>query len=153
MKINNQQFLNVSEVKMKKKVLFVLFLFLLIIFLYTNQLNKKSKLNISEIEGITMMVKDDTSTRSGATIIITDLNKNKYDEWYKIEKYTNNEWKNLKTKAENGWLNLPGYLVNDSHILEINVDWESLYGKLGDGRYRLIKRVSDKYIAVEFIIN
>ena len=65
---------------MKKKILFVPVLFLFIIFWYIINLYENNKFNISEVEGITIAVKNDSLTRSGATIIITDLNGNKYDE-------------------------------------------------------------------------
>ena len=84
---------------MKKKILFVPVLFLFIIFWYIIHLYENNKFNISEVEGITIAVKNDSLTRSGATIIITDLNGNKYDEWYKTEKYDNKKWTTLKTKV------------------------------------------------------
>ena len=84
---------------MKKNILFVPVLFLFIIFWYIIHLYENNKFNISEVEGITIAVKNDSLTRSGATIIITDLNGNKYDEWYKTEKYDNKKWTTLKTKV------------------------------------------------------
>ena len=36
--------------------------------------------------------------------------------------------------------------------VEFKIDWEWLYAKLEPGNYRLLKRVNNKYIGVEFSI-
>lgn len=104
------------------------------------------------LKDITIEIKEDSLTSTGATIIITDLSKNNnsYGDWYRIDKKINDKWKELK--SEQSWFNLPGYYVDENNKLELKVDWEAMYGRLDNGEYRLVKEVNNKYIACEFII-
>ena len=81
---------------MKKELLIKIILILLIfggLIYYLNSLNNASvTLNKDNeeytLEGVSMKLKDNTLTKSGATIIITDDNEIKYtyEEYYKLEK-------------------------------------------------------------------
>ena len=107
------------------------------------------------LEGVTMKLKDNTLTKSGATIIITDNNKVKYtyEEYYKLEKRIDHIWYELKLKGD-AVFNEMGYLVDDNNELEMDIDWSKTYGNLTSGKYRIIKRIYDgeyKYFSVEFI--
>ena len=116
----------------------------------------ENKIEISNLEGISMDIKDGTLTNTGVTVIITDVtgNKNTYGEYYHIEKLINsNEWKIIDVIYEGNYgFNLIGYHVNAFNKLEFHIDWSNLYGKLSKGTYRLVKEVNNKYFAVEFEI-
>ena len=126
---------------------------------YLNSLNNASvtlKKDNKEytLEGVTMILKDNTLTKSGATIIITDTNEIKYtyEEYYKLEKRIDHVWYELKPNS-NATFNEMGYLVDDNNELEMDIDWSKVYGNLTSGKYRIIKRIYDgeyKYFSVEF---
>lgn len=117
---------------------------------------------LNEAFGVSMVIKDGTLTRTGATIIITDISGkgNVYGSEYRIDKLENGEWKEAKIIFEGnyGW-NLIGYLVDENNKLEMDVNWEMLYGKLEDGEYRIVKDTSmpleneRHYFSAEFKIN
>ena len=110
--------------------------------------------------GVSIIIKEGTLTRTGATIIITDKSgrKNIYGSPYTIEKKENGVWKKLETIIDNYAFNLPAYYVDKNNKLEMDIDWEWLYGKLDDGEYRILKSTSTQgeepshYITVEFVI-
>ena len=147
----------------KVKILIIKVLLVVIIFggliYYLNSLNNASvTLNKDNeeytLEGVTMKLKDNTLTKSGATIIITDNNEIKYtyEEYYKLEKRIDHIWYELKSKGD-AVFNEMGYLVDDNNELEMNIDWSKTYGNLTSGKYRIVKRIYDgeyKYFSVEF---
>lgn len=106
------------------------------------------------LKDVTMKLKENTLTKSGATIIITDNNKVKYtyEEYYKLEKRIDHVWYELKPSGD-VIFNEMGYLVDDNNELEMNIDWSKTYGNLTSGKYRIIKRIYDgeyKYFSLEF---
>lgn len=111
---------------------------------------------LDKIEDVSMVIKDGTLTRRGATIIITDTSgaDYTYGEEYRIDKYKDGDWEELEVIVEGnyGW-NSIGYMVDDNGILELEVKWEWLYGRLDDGYYRIVKSVNDKEFSVEFKID
>ena len=101
-----------------------------------------------------MKLKDNTLTKSGATIIITDDNEIKYtyEEYYKLEKRIDHIWYELKPRGDTVF-NEMGYLVDDNNELEMDIDWSKTYGNLTSGKYRIVKKIYDgeyKYFSVEF---
>ena len=148
---------------MKNKILIIKVLLVVIIFggliYYLNSLNNASvTLNKDNegytLEGVSMKLKDNTLTKSGATIIITDDNEIKYtyEEYYKLEKRIDHMWYELKLRGD-AVFNEMGYLVDDNNELEMDIDWSKTYGNLTSGKYRIIKRIYDgeyKYFSVEF---
>ena len=110
---------------------------------------------------ITMKIKKGTLSNTNATIIITDnSNENHvYGLPYKIEKKENGTWKELKkvTKENNSWNDI-GYNVGSNKKLELEINWEWLYGKLEKGTYKLTKETFSKehqkkiYLSTEFTI-
>lgn len=122
-------------------------------------LNDKCTLKINDLDGVTMTIKDDTLTNTGATVIIKDTSdrENIYGEAYLIEKYDNNKWIKL-TPINDMIFNYIGYHVNKDNILEFKTNWEYHYGKLKTGKYRIIKSTSESgegtlhYITAEFTI-
>ena len=114
--------------------------------------NKESTIEIVQIKNVSMDIYDISLT--GATLIITDTNKNQYtySEWYKIEKEDSGKWYDVKPIINNYVFNDIAYLVNDNNEVKFIIDWEWLYGKLPIGNYRILKQVNNQYIAVEFSI-
>lgn len=129
--------------------------------------NPPDKLNEpTQIDGISMTIKDETLTRKGATLIIEDTNGSGtyvYDGGFRIDKNENGNWVSLETIRDNCSFTLQPLYVDENGILEINENWECSYGELENGTYRLVKDTflqSDipvtnedlKYFAVEFTI-
>lgn len=117
--------------------------------------------NFDEDDDITMTIKDGTLTRSGATIIITDLSgkDNVYGTQYRIDKKVNGNWEQLKyvNKQNYAWT-LIGYRVDENNKLQLEMNWENLYGTLDDGEYRIVKDTGvpgdlvNHYFSVEFTL-
>lgn len=110
---------------------------------------------MDELDEISMIIKDGTLTKIGATIIITDIsgNKNEYGEWFRIDKKVNGNWKELDMKVDDYWINLVAHTVDSNNKLEMNLSWQSIYGDLENGKYRLVKEVNNEYFSVEFTID
>jgi len=145
-----------------KKVLLIIFIVLLFVcvaFLFKNDSSAPQV-----VDGISIIIKEGTLTRSGASIIIVDTTLNEehtYGESFRIEKKENDKWVSLDTIIDRYGFDDIGYNVNKDKKLEMNVNWEWLYGKLENGQYRLIKDyginkndsyLGNKEIYVEFII-
>ena len=81
-----------------------------------------------KLEGVTMNIKENTLTKGGATIIITDDNKTKYtyEEYYKLEKRIDHIWYELKPNSD-VIFNEMGYLVDDNNELEMNIIFKIYY--------------------------
>ena len=107
---------------------------------------------VTGVENVSATVSDLSPT--GATVIITDQNKEPYTygEWYQIEKEENGKWYKLKTMVEEYGFNDLGYLVNEHNQVKFVIDWEWLYGKLPQGRYRILKQVGQQVISIPFNI-
>ena len=147
---------------MKKELLIKIILIVLIfggLIYYLNSLNNAKVTLIKDnneytLKNVTMNIKENTLTKSGATIIITDNNKVKYtyEEYYKLEKRIDHIWYELKPSGD-VLFNEMGYLVDDNNELEMNIDWSKSYGNLTSGKYRNIKRIyagEYKYFSVQF---
>jgi len=135
-----------------KRVLFVLAI-VIVLMCFINFLSEKNIMDIQELPDVKISIEDGTLSRTGMTIIITDLGENKktYDEWYRIDKKESGKWKRLRTKQDN-WFKLIEYYVNQNNELKFSIDWTLSYGELENGEYRLVKKANQKYIYVEFII-
>lgn len=124
---------------------------------YYSEYNRINVDNLNEINGLSMTIKENTLTNTSATIIITD-NSGKYNtfgNWFRIDKKVNNEWREVESIHFNYVFNEIGLLTNDNNQLELDEDWEYMYGKLEKGSYRLVKNVYDdgeKYFSVKFDI-
>lgn len=124
----------------------------------------KEKAELNEIDGVLMRIKKDTLTRTSATIVIYDYTNddNIYGQAYRIDKKENGKWISLKTLDGKEWTevywNLIGYHVDEHDRLELNINWENLYGALPNGEYRIVKETSkrgemkDYEFSVEFIL-
>lgn len=107
----------------------------------------------TEVKNVSINISNISAT--GATIIIKDENNQPYTygEWYKIERNIEGKWQDVNTIIANYVFDDIAYLVDKNHEKKFVIDWEWLYGKLPSGNYRLIKKVDNKQISVEFVIN
>lgn len=95
-------------------------------------------------ELVNISIKEGTLTKTGATIIITDNNPNKiiYGTSFYIEKYENNDWHEVMPINNNYGFNDMAYYVDENGKLELEQNWEYIYGKLNKGIYRIVKDVA-----------
>lgn len=128
---------------------------------YRENLNDKCSLKIDDLEGVSMSIKESTLSNTCATIVITDTSNrnNIYGEEYRIDKKENGIWNELDVVVEGNYAwNAIGYSVNKDNKLELDINWEWLYGKLKPGEYRIVKSTSyagegtKHYITAEFSI-
>ena len=73
-----------------------------------------------------------------------------YGVAYEIEVYQNNGWRKFNVEAS--WIEIAVILAPHSSNEE-TIDWESIYGNLDRGTYRLIKTVGNDVLSDEFKIN
>lgn len=128
---------------------------------HIESLTGKCIIKINDLDGVSMTIKEGTLTKSGATIVITDVSSrdNIYGEEYRIDKLVDGEWIQLDVIFEGNyaWTSI-GYTVGEDNKLELDVNWEWLYGKLEPGEYRVVKDTSESgegtthYITAEFEI-
>lgn len=92
---------------------------------------------------VNMYVKENSLTKTSATIIVEELidYNISYGEPFWIEKmnYQTNKWEKLENKCSNCAFNLPAYRVTPDKPLVLKHDWQSFYGELSKGDYRLVK--------------
>ena len=127
---------------------------ILVLFICFSLLGCSNEKESGNIKDITMSIKEDTLTSIGATIIIKDESKknNTYGEFFRIDKKEKGKWKELKTVIKEYGFDEIAYSVNENNKLELEHNWEWLYGKLKKGQYRIVKKVNDDYISTEFNI-
>lgn len=103
---------------------------------------------------VNIEVKEDSISKSGVTIIVTDENRVGYtwgDE-YSIEQKVKNKWKKLKVKKDkkDEITCFVAHKVDENNQITFNIDWTLSYGELPNGTYRIVKPVSK---SVEFYSN
>lgn len=126
-----------------KKILYLIIITTILITGCINKIDDKGEIGV--LNGITMTIKEDTLTRTGATIIITDTTglNNIYGSSYRIDKKEDGIWQQAKIVIEGNYgFTLEGYHVDKNNKLEMKIDWEWLYGKLTEGQYRIVKDTS-----------
>lgn len=142
-------------------IIFIIISLLVSLCLITYIVIDKNK-PLNELDNVTIKIKDGTLTKAGATISITDLNKipDEYGEAFRIDIKKKGQWQELKILNENTAFNLMAYRVSKDGTLELEQNWEYIYGILKKGKYRLVKHVcvkdtacnKKKYFSVEFTI-
>lgn len=98
--------------------------------------------NISENKKVTITVKMDSISPSGATFILKN-NTNKeywYGAEYNIKKKVDGKWNDVKTLTGEPltWTAI-AYTLKAGEERELNIDWSFGYGKLEKGDYTLVK--------------
>lgn len=146
-----------------KKIVVALLISLTSIFLLTGCTNEIDKLITVESDikiedsNVTLKVKEDTLTKTGATFILEN-NKNNainYTIAYEIEAKRDNKW--YKLGIINDFIE-EIYEVDAKSTDQIIIDWKNSYLKLPKGEYRVIKEITVPatyelfYIAAEFTI-
>ena len=146
-----------------KKIIIALLISLTSIFLLTGCTNEIDKLITVESDikiedsDVTLKVKEDTLTKTGATFILEN-NKNNainYTIAYEIEAKRDNKW--YKLGIINDFIE-EIYEVDAKSTDQIIIDWKNSYLKLPKGEYRVIKEITVPatyelfYIAAEFTI-
>lgn len=93
-------------------------------------------------ENVNIEVIKNSVTSSGATILITDKNENKYPwkEDYILQMKENDTWKDVKTIANTDF-NKVDYVLNENNQIEQKINWSRSYGILSKGTYRILKPV------------
>lgn len=139
---------------MKKKIFFCLLLILSLFITVLFIINKDNVESISKINGLSLNIKKETLTNTSAIIVIENSSDKKYEygEEFVIEKKVSGKWKRIKTLKKDIWWNAVSYQINENDKIEIECKWESIYGNLKSGKYRLVKIISNKRVAVEFEI-
>ena len=99
------------------------------------QLNKWSK------DKVTMNVKEVSNDKTSAILVIEDKNDipTFWNTYYSLQRLSEaNVWYDLKSNSTIEQLTKI-MVPNEKGITEIKLDWNSLYGKLKKGTYRIVK--------------
>lgn len=101
-----------------------------------NEYNKNLKSR--SIDNVTLKVKEDTITKTGATFILTDKNKVfcDYGAEYRIEVYKDGKWQ-MQEPITDGFTWELFSMKPGSEVSELKKDWSKVYGELESGKYRL----------------
>ena len=102
-------------------------------------------------DNITMEIKEGTLSNKGATVIITDLSgeDNTYNDEFRLDRKKNGRWH--KMFKEDPVVVTPGsHKKDENNKVELELNFEAYYGIIEDGHYRIVKKINDKDIAVEF---
>ena len=140
---------------MKKRVIIVLSSLVVLVLAITCAIvfipNYEQPIDLAE--NITMEIKEGTLTKTGATIVITDLSgkNNTFSKEFRIDQKRGGKWYTLKDNSKNVVDVMTGQQEKDKK-LEQELNWEKNYGTLSDGYYRIVKKINNKDIVVEFKI-
>lgn len=113
-------------------------------------------LNARSIDNVTIEVKKDSITTTGATFVVTDKNKEfcTYGDEYHIEVKKNGKWEIQMPVVDS--ILVEAYVAQPTKsVYEIKKDWSTIYGELENGEYRLaLKMMANKeeYAYAEFTI-
>lgn len=118
--------------------------------------------DVDTMDGISMVVLQDTVKPTGLTIKITNSSDEKIDgdPYYTVQILDGGEWRTLVPDKKYAQL-LMGQVYLPNKAIEENLKWTKLYGRLQTGQYRIVKEVWDSeekaetkfWIAAEFEIS
>ncbi len=105
---------------------------------------------------VSLSIKENTLTNTGVTIIMKNLTNSKYvyGKNYYVEHFENDKWNLLEPMTDT----LEAYTIKPNQEIEDEFNWESAYGNLPSGKYRIIKDFfnskdkKDIYSSIEFEI-
>ena len=124
----------------------------------TNQIENVTPQKDIEIQRdpklVTLEIDEDTLSKIGVTLIITDNNENSYG-WghgYQVQKKINNNWVDLESKEEMIFTAL-AYSLDENNQWEYKIDWSRYYGKLENGIYRIKKKIYDNNNYIDLFSN
>lgn len=152
---------------MKKTVAFMLVgILLMLVACAEDDLFKVGEKSNDDMQNelVSLTIKEATLTKTKATFMMENHTDETYTygEPFSIEKAVDGVWHQLETVDELNFIAI-GYDVEAKKSNEISIDWESTYGNLPNGTYRLVKYVfaetdlavtddDQVYIGAEFTI-
>ena len=88
-----------------------------------------------------IIMKTVSNSATGAKLEIKNDNSTEviYGEAYQIQKLENGSWENVKPIAENMVFPMIGMGIASKETEYIDIDWNDYYGKLENGKYRIVK--------------
>ena len=101
----------------------------------------------SVLEDVLLNIKIDTLKSSGATFVLKNNTDREfwYGPEYEVEKYVEGKWQAIGTlNGEPLVWNTVVDSLNKNEEVEMIIDWSLGYGKLSNGKYRLLKSVIQK---------
>lgn len=101
---------------------------------------------VNNFHGVTMTVKKGTASASKLTVVLENNSGSQctYGEYYKLEKRINDQWYQVPVTFDGDYgFNSIGYNLFSGDAQEWTVDWNWLYGNLGEGEYRIVKDILD----------
>ena len=145
---------------MKKVLIGLVVLYLLFILSVIVRENRKKAYELNSNPEITITLVEDTLTPTSVTVRIQDVSpkQNGYSSAFILQKYKEDNWQEVDPK-QNIRITAPRiYYVDENHELFFTYNWEEYYGKLEQGRYRLLNPMKEEgapdttYLALEFTI-
>lgn len=101
---------------------------------------------VNDLDGVTMTVKENTVSSIGLTVIMENQSDKEciYGEDFLLEEEIDGKWYQVPITLEGNYgFNDIGYNLASSEMREWAVEWEWLYGSLGKGKYRIVKKILD----------
>ena len=97
-------------------------------------------------ENVTIEVLEDTISRTGLTIRITDNNEDAYG-WgveFRVQEKVDGVWRDLNYISNDlTWIEI-AYELGDDKQIDLKLDIKEYYGELSNGIYRIVKPVYDE---------
>lgn len=116
---------------------------------YTNLVKGLEEINdglSQNTQKVRIEIQANSITPEGATIIISDENEIPYlwKENYTLMKKVDNNWENVPSLIEMNFSKSP-YLKKENDKITQVLDWNSYYGKLSAGIYKVVKNIYTYY--------
>lgn len=113
-------------------------------------------INQSEPPLVTMIVKENNVTSSSIAILLTNHSDSNISHGvgFGIQYYSNGFWFNVDTlDGEEPSFILKALVLEANQTVEIEYNWQYIYGDLSPGTYRFYKIINNQQISAEFTIN
>ena len=151
---------------MQKKFLIILMCALLLVLTGCGKEESKftvegeSRTEIETKKDVVLSVKKGSLSKEGVTLILKNNSKDDYEysNLYELEIKQDGKWHKIDVEVDP---NSPSFDLKAGKSAEVSINWKSTYGKLGKGKYRIIKDIDYEYdedvygvfnVAVEFEI-
>lgn len=108
-----------------------------------------------DTEKVSIEVKEDSISKSGVTIVVTDKNKRIYtwDDIYTIEQKIDGNLEKVKSIKKDKKDYIVNYNVDKNNQIIFEIDWTPYYGELSSGIYRIVKLARNNGVDIEFYSN
>lgn len=119
----------------------------------------------NNFKGVTMIIKEGTVSSKGLTVILENNSDKQglFGEDFSLEKKINGKWYQVPISTDGNYgFNSIGYDLASSDAREWKAHWDSLYGSLEAGEYRIVKEILDfrtsgdfdkYYLTAEFVVD